>query len=364
MPSLIFRKRKFRFWKPTGPLEKQRIQSRPRFFCFLSLGLSVLIGCGLANNSVRAEPSRSGQKNRSFANNPLFSGADPDIIKVGDTYWVYPTETGVGHEFFAYSSIDLKNWKRHGPVLDLLKVKWINDDGAKEHDAWAPGIFQNKGKYYLYYSVGPQNPTPSRIGVAVSNSPDGTFVDSGKPLLTGGNGFEAIDAMVFHDPKSGKNFLYCGGSAGSKLRVFELSSDLTSLAREIAVPTPKGFTEGAFMHERNGIYYLSFSSGKWDTDSYSVRYSCSNSPTGPWTDKGVILQTNLRHAGPGHHAFLRDTNADGKESWFVIYHRWNDAKRIGKMPPLRSIAVEPIRYLSNNDIAPIEMSDKKSKWVK
>jgi hypothetical protein len=38
---------------------------------------------------------------------------------------------------------------------------------------------------------------------------------SGKPLVTGGNGFEAIDPMVFVDPKTKTPYLYAGGSAGA-----------------------------------------------------------------------------------------------------------------------------------------------------
>lgn len=45
---------------------------------------------------------------------------------------------------------------------------------------------------------GRQNPTPSRIGVVVELCGE-VHRDSGRPLLTGGNGFEVIDPMVFRD---------------------------------------------------------------------------------------------------------------------------------------------------------------------
>ncbi|WP_159317014.1 family 43 glycosylhydrolase, partial [Raoultella terrigena] len=134
---------------------------------------------------------------------------------------------------------------------------------------WAPGVATARGKWYLYYSVGPQNPTPSRIGVAVADRPEGPYRDSGKPLVTGelvrdGRGFEAIDPMVFVDPRSGKAYLYTGGSAGARLRVWELNRDMISLAREVPVAQPPQFTEGAFMHERAGTYYLSYSHGRFN----------------------------------------------------------------------------------------------------
>lgn len=287
--------------------------------------------------------------------NPVFTGADPDIILVDKNYWIYPTtDDSRNDKLFAHSSPDLKNWKTSGPILNMADIGWINSDGAKYHQLWAPGILHENNKYYLYYSVGPQNPTPSRIGVAVSDTPDGKFKDVGKPLITGGNGFESIDAMVFKDPKSGEHYLYCGGSAGSKLRVFKLNPDLTSINKEVPVENPQNFTEGAFMHYRDGLYYLSYSSGEWNKASYSVHYATSDSATGPWTYKGKILQSDEKHLGPGHHAFLQNP-ATGQ--WYIAYHRWNGAGKTGKMPPTRSVAIENLEYAKNGDIVPIKMTD-------
>jgi beta-xylosidase len=288
--------------------------------------------------------------------NPLFFGADPDILIANKTYYVYPTGTDTRSydSFLVYASPDLKTWKETGPVLRIQDISWINDDGAPSHSLWAPGVCMANGKYYLYFSIGPQNPTPSRIGVAVCDSPDGKFIDSGKPLVTGGNGFEAIDPMAFRDPKSGKHYLYCGGSAGAKLRVFELNDDMVSIAREIPVETPVNFTEGSFMHWRGGKYYLSYSHGVWNSDSYSVCYSTADSPTGPWKYKGTILKSNDEHSGPGHHAFFENP-ATGQ--WYVVYHRWNGAKKTGKMPPARSVCIDLLEYDKNGDILPVKMTD-------
>src|SRR3546814_19117578 len=77
------------------------------------------------------------------------------------------------------------------------------------------------GRHYLYFSVGPQNPTPSRIGVATCAGLEGTCTDSGKPLITGGKGLEAIDPAVFVDPASQTPFPFARGSAGAKLPVWD-----------------------------------------------------------------------------------------------------------------------------------------------
>src|SRR3546814_11111627 len=117
------------------------------------------------------------------------------------------------------------------------------------------------GRHYLYFSVGPQNPTPSRIGVATCAGLEGPCTDSGKPLITGGKGFEAIDPAVFVDPASQTPFLYAGGSAGAKLRVWALKADMMTIDRQIPVDTPPHFTATSFSPERARTHYPPNSQG-------------------------------------------------------------------------------------------------------
>jgi len=290
-----------------------------------------------------------------LAANPLLPGADPHAVVVGDTVWIYPTwsDDRRGQRFFAFSSTNWTDWQRHGPVLDLTEVKWIKDDGADQHRAWAPGVLEKDGRWFFYYSVGPQNPTPSRIGVAVGDSPAGPFRDHGKPLLTGGHGFEAIDPMVFTDPATGKTYLYAGGSAGAKLRVFELNPDLVSFAREVQVETPPRFTEGAFMHVHAGRYYLSYSHGGWRDASYSVHYATADAPVGPWTYRGAILSSDATRKGPGHHSFVRDPRTG---DFLIVYHRWENQAGDGPYQGQRQVCRDRVEYDANGLIQPIRMT--------
>lgn len=297
-----------------------------------------------------------------IARNPQFEGADPHAMMIGKELWVFPTGGPGGSwtadRFGAFSSSDLRTWKPRGELIRRDQISWITDDGAPEHFLWAPGVATRDGKYYLYYSVGPQIPTPSRIGVAVADRPEGPYRDSGKPLVTGqlvkdGRGFEAIDPMAFVDAKTGKAYLYAGGSAGATLRVWELNSDMVSIAREISVATPPNFTEGAFMHERNGIYYLSYSRGKWNGASYSVYYATASSPTGPWTYRGPILTGDATRKGPGHHSFVKVPGG----GWLIVYHRWENPGAAEPFKGERQIAIDRVRYDAKGLILPIRMTD-------
>jgi beta-xylosidase len=289
-----------------------------------------------------------------FAENPILRGADPHVAVFDRQVWIYPTGGGKGAEFFVWSSKNLKDWKKQGPILRLDDVPWVDDDGARYHGAWAPCAIEAGGKYYFYYSVGPQNPTPSRIGVAVADSPAGPFIDSGKPLLTGGNGFEAIDPFVFKDPKSKRHYFYAGGSAGAKLRIWEMNEDMVSLAREVGVKTPRNFTEGPCVHYFKKRYYLTYSHGNYRDHTYSVHYSTSDSPVGPWKYQGAILESDGKHKGPGHHSLIY---LPGIKQWLIVYHRWNARKGDGPYRGGRETCIDRFEHAADGTIRKVNMSD-------
>lgn len=318
----------------------------------------VLVGSGaLLEGSVPAASSQTVAA--APIRNPIFAAADPHLTIAGGRYWLYATTPGeLGDEktpprLYAWTSPDLREWGRTRPIFSFEGVDWIDDDGAARHFLWAPALAEAGGRYFLYYSVGPQNPTPSRLGVAVGDTPAGPFKDSGKPLLTGGKGFEAIDPAVFVDPKTGTAYLYVGGSAGAKLRVFELDPTMVEFKREVRIDQPPKFTEGPFMHERNGVYYLSYSNGRWYDATYSAHYATAPGPLGPWTYRGVLLRSDATHKGPGHHSIVQ--NPTSKE-WFIAYHRWD---RIGPGPfdGDRNIAVQRLTYAPDGSIPRIRMDD-------
>ena len=299
-----------------------------------------------------------------LADNPQFQGADPHAVVIGQELWVFPTGGPGGaweaDRFGAFSSTDLKEWRSRGTLIRRDQIGWIGDDGARDHFLWAPAVATRGGKWYLYYSVGPQNPTPSRIGVAVADRPEGPYRDIGRPLVDADRKsalpFEAIDPMVFTDDRSGRVYLYAGGSAGARLRVWELAPDMVTVRREVTVQQPRQFTEGAFMHERDGIYYLSYSHGRWNAGDYSVHYSTATSPTGPWRYRGRILGSDARHQGPGHHSFVRSPSG----GWMIVYHRWDRPAGPAPFKGERQVAIDRIRYERDGRIAPVTMTDAAS----
>ena len=131
-----------------------------------------------------------------------FSAADPFIMKASDgVYWMYSTSER-GMLFPVRSSEDLVHWTEHGAAL--ASSRW----GVKCF--WAPECYEIGGKYYLFYSADwKENPSNAlenfRIGVAVSERPEGPFEDiSDAPLFD--PGYPIIDANVYQE--DGRFYLY------------------------------------------------------------------------------------------------------------------------------------------------------------
>ena len=282
------------------------------------------------------------------AHNPLMYGADPDVLLVDNKVWLYPT-SGEREKFYTFSSSDLIDWQKHGPILNIDNISWMPDGKW----GWAPSIAHKNGKYYFYFCAGGKQ---AYAGVATSDSPSGPFIDSGQVLVTDNNeaGFTAIDPMVFTDPVSGKTYFYIGGGGDPKLRVFELNSDMISIKREISVDTPYMYNEGPYMHYHDGVYYLSYSHGHYQYERYSVHYATSSSPTGPWTYQGNLLHSDYRHKAPGHHSFLYNAAMD---QWYLFYHRYDNRTGVGPYSGSRKIAIEEVHYNADGTIQPFALTN-------
>lgn len=281
--------------------------------------------------------------NRSYTGqgNPILPGfhADPEILYSNKTgkYYIYSTTDGKpgwgGYKYYVYSSADLKEWKNEGVALDAKsdQIAWANGN------LWAPAAIEVKQKngsykYYLYFSARPNDNGRKQMGVAVSDSPTGPFVDLGHPLLAknhpGCNG-QLIDVDVFIDPVSKKPYLYWGNSfmAGA-----ELEPNMTKIKDEtVTVMTPKGgslkdyaYREAPYVFYRNGLYYFMWSVDDTGAANYHVAYGTSKSPLGPIevAKDPIVLIQDPQHEiyGTAHNSVIQKP---GTDEWYIVYHRIN-----------------------------------------
>ena len=281
-------------------------------------------------------------KDIKMSGNPILPEfhADPDVMYSHQTgkFYIYSTTDGAagwgGYYFTVFSSTDLTDWKHEGIMLDLAnsQVKWATGN------AWAPCIEEVKQadgsyKYYFYFSGHDKERNRKSIGVAVSDTPTGPFVDLGHPLVydlpEGVRGGQQIDVDVFTDPQTGKHYLYWGNGymAGA-----ELNDDMVSLKPGTTkVMTPRGgslqdyaYREAPYVFYRNGIYYFQWSVDDTGSPNYHVAYGTSDSPLGniKVADKPVVLiqDRDKEIYGPAHNSVLQ---IPGRDEWYIVYHRIN-----------------------------------------
>ena len=339
------------------------------------LGMTALL-LALSLGSLTA----SGQANENLAKQGWY--ADPEVHIFAGQYWIYPTSSlpSVGdtaeqgtftktqeelrglpviHKSYlfqtsldAFSSPDLVHWTKHRHVLDVKNVAWA------AYAVWAPTVIHLNGKYYLFFGANDIQKTDTfqgGIGMAVSDKPDGPFIDAiGKPLLGKFyNGGQPIDPMIFKDD-DGSVYFYFGGQG--HCNVAKLSPDLKrvipfsdgSLYKEI---TPANYVEGPFIIKRKGVYYFMWSEGDWGDSTYGVAYARGGSPTGPFQREGMILTTDPEVAnGPGHHSVLQVPETD---EWYIVYHR-HPLGTTGA--DQRVMAIDSMHFSADGRIEPVKIT--------
>jgi GH43 family beta-xylosidase len=279
--------------------------------------------------------------------NPITSipSADPFVLKHAGEYWAYVTgEWQDGRYFGILHSKDLVNWEARAGALAPLKPPEAYDYTCY----WAPEVTYENGLFYLYYSVGDE--VHMHIRVATSTTPDGPFTDSGHRLTS--EKF-AIDAHVFVDDDGSRYLFYAadfldhthigtGIVVDRMLDAYHLAGNPQPVARarfdwQVYDPNraEKGgvrwhTVEGPFMLKRKGRYYLMFSGGNWQTDSYGLGYAFSDSMDAAqeWHQPcdaihtPQILKSNQAQGviGPGHNSVVRGPD---NRQLYCVYHRWN-----------------------------------------
>ena len=278
--------------------------------------------------------------------------ADPSPHYFNGKFYVYATNdqdnTGKywdSTDWRLFSSKDLTSWHDDGSFLSVTVFKWARPDAK----AWAPEAAFRNGKYYFYAPVGGDT-----IGVAVASAPQGPFTDARTDPLVDKKrdrnvGDEPIDPAVLVDDDGQAYMLF-----GTRVpKIVKLKADMINLAGPIeniviqglpASDPKKVYGEAPFLHKRNGLYYLSFSTG-WPGQ---IVYATSSKPMGPFTYRGVIL--DYLDISTNHQAIIEHA---GKS--YLFYH---DNLLPGGNGYRRSIAIQPLAYGRDGTIREVTLGKK------
>ncbi|WP_201785553.1 glycoside hydrolase family 43 protein [Sphingobium cupriresistens] len=330
------------------------------------------------------ESSDSGGDASDYLSQPLVKDiytADPSAHVWNGKIYVYPShdidgptpEDDLGAHFEMRDYRILSMDKIGGPVtvgpvaLDVKDVPWA------DKQMWAPDAAYKNGTYYLYFPAKDKEGA-FRIGVATSKNPMGRFKAQPQPI----KGSYSIDPAVFTDD-DGQSYVYFGGIWGGQLqrnvdgtydangsktdlgqddkpalapRVAKLTGDMlefTETPKAVQIMDEKGkpllggdhdrrFFEASWMHKYMGKYYFSYSTG----DTHYLAYAIGDSPYGPFTYKGRILEPV--EGWTTHHSIV-----EWNGRWWLFYA---DTQLSGQTR-LRNVKVTELRYNPDGTIQTI-----------
>lgn len=303
--------------------------------CLLFAFVLICLGGCMMNNKKLTELVTYGADQFFFSNPQNVSQiGDPFVMRASDgKYYCYATSDSNG--FKVWWSEDMIHWtKEVMNAYTKTRTTW------GKSDFWAPEVYEWDGRFYMFYTARWKENNSLRIGLAVSDSPLGPFIDvEDRPLFD--FGYAAIDANVFVDD-DGAAYLYysrdCSenvidGNNESHIYGIALSEDRMQVqgeAVELLRPeqsweTPPGnwrWNEGPYVLKQDRSYYLMYSGNVFSSSSYSLGYAMSDSPLGIYkkSEDNPILYTQNDWkdiSGPGHHSVVA---SPAGTTLYVAYH--------------------------------------------
>ncbi|MFI9583273.1 glycoside hydrolase 43 family protein [Streptomyces sp. NPDC052236] len=266
--------------------------------------------------------------------NPVLNAdwSDPDVVRVGDDYYLTASSFGRVPGLPLLHSRDLVNWSLVGHALQRLEP--AEDFAAPRHDCgvWAPSFRHHDNRFWIFWG------DPDH-GVYQINTPSIGGPWSTPHLLKAGKGL--IDACPLWDEETGEAYLvhaWAKSRSGVKNRLtgHRMSTDGRELldAGRIIIDAdrlPGWFTlEGPKLYLRDGWFWILAPAGGvehgWQGAFRSREFF------GPYKERVVLAQGRTEVNGPHQGAWV--SSAAG-EDWFVHFQARGAYGRVVHLQPMR-----------------------------
>ncbi|WP_207428832.1 glycoside hydrolase 43 family protein [Pedobacter sp. SYSU D00535] len=215
--------------------------------------------------------------------NPIFYDefSDPDMIRVGDDYYLTGTTMHAMPGLPVLHSKDLVNWEFLSYAADKLDFgPEFRLEGGKDfygQGIWAPSFRYHKGKFYIFTNVNRYN---THLYTATNPRGPWTHTKMNKAFH---------DLSVLFDD-NGKTYVVWGYD---ELRLAELNDELTDIkpgTEKVIVPKGSGAGEGCHFYKINGKYYIT--NTNYDPLCYQVCLR-SDRPEGPYEINVMSAEESL-----------------------------------------------------------------------
>ena len=255
---------------------------------------------------------------------------DPDVIRVGDTYYMVSTTMVHFPGATILKSKDMVNWEYCANPLEKLldddRYNLRNGQNFYSRGMWACSMKYHDGKFYILI-----NGNDSRAWLLTATDPEGKWTV--KRL-----------AHNYYDPgmlfDNGKVYIACGIN---HLTMVELDENFNELRSKVVVVRDDAGLEGCHLYKHGDYYYIYATYGGWPSGQVAFR---STDPFGTYEEKMLVEKTingqvNTIHQG----ALIEDT--EGK--WWTIMQQ--DLGALGRFPNLQPVTwVDGWPIVGNNGV--------------
>jgi xylan 1,4-beta-xylosidase len=252
------------------------------------VSLALLAGCAATaatspSSGISADAAKhwTADNGNGTYSNPLFyeEFEDPDVIRVGDTYYLAGTTMHMNPAVQLMQSRDLVNWELAGYCMDRLDLgpAFRLEDGRNIYGRgiWAPCIRYHNGMFYVFTNI-------NGVGLQVFRSKS-IYGPWERNQLPGRH-----DLSVLFDD-DGKVYFISGNRAPYPIE--ELSPDLRSFVSDAPRRSlPERMGEGHHLYKINGKYYDISAIPGATTDQMVAR---ADSIDGPWTVERMVQGESL-----------------------------------------------------------------------
>lgn len=305
-----------------------------RFAGLIAMTAGVLVAMPQGSFGASADAARhwTADNGNGTYSNPLFyeEFEDPDIIRVGDTYYLAGTTMHMNPAVQLMQSKDLVNWELAGYCMDRLDLgpafRLEDGRGIYGRGIWAPCIRHHNDMFYVFTNV-----NGAGLQVFRSKSIHGPWERNQLP--------GRHDLSVLFDD-DGKVYIISG--ANSPYPIEELAPDLKSFVPGVRHQLDAKMGEGHHLYKVNGKYYDISAIPGATTDQMVAR---ADSIDGPWTVERMVQGESLgvttvapAHATPGdrgltlHQGGMVDTPSG--QWWSVIMSDHGSAGRMVALVPI------------------------------
>ncbi|MBO4593776.1 MAG: glycoside hydrolase 43 family protein, partial [Bacteroidaceae bacterium] len=249
--------------------------------------------------------------------NPLIFAdfPDPDVIRVGNTYYMVSTTM---HHFpgaTILKSNDLINWEYCSQPLTQLSnadnYNLINGHNAYARGMWACSMKYHNGMFYLLI-----NGNDTGGWLLTANDPEGEW-------------HMRHLSRIYYDPgmlfDNGKVYVACGIG---NIQMCELDEDFNYI-REQRVVSDKQGLEGCHLYKIGEYYYIYATYGGWPSGQTVFR---SKNIFGPYEEKLLVDKTIDGRPNTIHQGALFNTPTG---EWWTIMQQ--DLGCLGRMPNLQPV---------------------------